>query len=83
MSPTCITEGLSSRVLDHIVVPGALLLWSNVSSIFVIPRPAQILLDGINNLIGCFELGNTKEVRRALVQLYAEGKLDLQHGISL
>ena len=38
MDPTCIAEGLRSWVLGHMVIPGALLLQGNVSTLVVIPE---------------------------------------------
>ena len=56
MDPTCIAEELHSWVLGHIVIPGALLLWGNVSTLVVIPGPTQVGTDGLDNFISRFEL---------------------------
>ena len=56
MDPTRIAEGLRSWVLGRIVVPGALFLRGNVSTLFVVPGPARVGPNGLDNFIGCFEL---------------------------
>jgi len=56
MDPTRIAEGLRSWVLGHVVIPGALLLRGNVSTLVVVPGPTRVGTDGLDNFISRFEL---------------------------
>ena len=49
-------------MLGYVVVPGALLLQSDVGSLFVVPRPPRVVPNGLNNFIGLLELKKTEQL---------------------